>query len=174
MRLRDAVDMLAGSELVALGPMTWADLGCGSGTFTVALAGVLAAGSVIHAIDRDRSVLRGIPTSHKGVRIIPHCGEFTTLPWPFTGLDGILMANSLHYVEDQPAFIRSCGTQLKSARHFLVVEYDTNEAGPWVPYPVNCSRAMALFEHAGYRSVRVLRSRPSLYRRAPLYSLAAR
>ena len=174
MRLRDAVDMLAGSELVALGPMTWADLGCGSGTFTMALAGVLAAGSVIHAIDRDRSALRGIPSCHTGVRIIPHCGEFTTLPWPFTGLDGILMANSLHSVEDQPAFIRSCDAQLKSPRHFLLVEYDTSEAGPWVPYPVNRSRAMRLFGDAGYHSVNVLRSRPSIYRRAPLYSLAAR
>jgi ubiquinone/menaquinone biosynthesis C-methylase UbiE len=173
MRLRDAIEMLAGIELDALGPMTWADLGCGSGTFTVALAAGLAAGSVIHAMDRDRSALRGLPSFHKGVRITTHGGDFANLPWPFTGLDGILMANSLHYVADQLAFIRSCDGQWKSARHFLVVEYDTNEAGPWVPYPVNRSRATMLFGRAGYRSVRVLRSRPSVYRRAPLYSLAA-
>ena len=173
MRLRDAIDMLAGSDLASLGPMTWADLGCGSGAFTVALADVLAADSVIHAMDRDRSALRGIPSTHKSVRITTHWGDFANLPWPFTGLDGILMANSLHYVKDPLGFIRSCDAQLKPARHYLVVEYDTNEAGPWVPYPVNRSRATMLFERAGYRSVRVLRSRQSLYRRAPLYSLAA-
>src|SRR4029453_14715020 len=38
MRLRDAIDMLADSGVDALGPTIWADLGCGDGTFTLALA----------------------------------------------------------------------------------------------------------------------------------------
>ncbi len=93
-------------------------------------------------------------------------------PWPFDDLDGILLANSLHYVEDQPAFIRACESHMKSRRRFLIVEYDTMEASPWVPYPVGKARLTRLFEGAGYRSVRVLRSRPSIYRRAPIYSAA--
>ncbi len=32
---------------------TWADLGCGSGIFTYALASLLKKGSTIYAIDRD-------------------------------------------------------------------------------------------------------------------------
>ena len=50
MRLRDAIDMLANADVDALGPTIWADLGCGDGTFTVALADGLASGSLIHAI----------------------------------------------------------------------------------------------------------------------------
>jgi ubiquinone/menaquinone biosynthesis C-methylase UbiE len=172
MRLRDAMDMLADSGLEALGPTIWADLGCGEGTFTVALADVLASGSTIHAIDLDGSALRRIPSAHKGVRITRHRGNFIELPWPFTGLDGILMANSLHYVEDQAAFIRECESRMKSPRRFLIVEYDTSEAGRWVPYPVSQTRLQTLFERAGYSSFRVLRSRPSIYRRAPLYAVA--
>src|SRR5262245_24580401 len=98
MRPGDAIDMLADSGVEALGPMVWADLGCGDGTFTLALAELLISGSTIHAIDLDGSALRGIPPSHKSVRIIKHRGDFTKQPWPFAGLDGILMANSLHYV----------------------------------------------------------------------------
>ena len=174
MQLRDAIDMLAGSELDAFGPMTWADLGCGDGTFTLALADVLAADSVVYAMDRDRSALRTIPSTYNGVRIITHCGDFMRLPWSFSDLDGVLMANSLHYVEDQPAFIRACESQMAPRRHFLVVEYDTSEESRWVPYPLNQVRATTLFERAGYESISVLKSRPSLYRRAPLYALAAR
>jgi hypothetical protein len=82
------------------------------------------------------------------------------------------MANSLHYVENQAAFIRACESQMKPRPRFLIVEYDTSEANRWVPYPVSRSKLTTLFERAGYASVRVLRSRPSLYRRAPLYAVA--
>jgi trans-aconitate methyltransferase len=107
-RLRDAIEMLAESGVDALGPTTWADLGCGTGTFTVALADLLSLGSTIHAMDRDGSVLRRIPPEHKGVSITTHRGDFTDHTWPFANLDGILMANSLHYVDNQVAFIGRC------------------------------------------------------------------
>ena len=170
MRLRDAIEMLADSGVAALGPTTWADLGCGTGTFTLALADLLAAGSALHAIDRDGSALRRIPSAHKGIRITTHRGDFTSRMWPFANLDGLLLANSLHYVDDQAAFIRACEPRMTSTRRFLIVEYDTDEASRWVPYPVGHTRLTALFTAAGYSSIRVLRSRPSVFRRAALYA----
>lgn len=171
MRLRDAIDMLADSGVRALGPTRWADLGCGAGTFTLALADLLSPGSAIHAMDHDSSVLRRIPPAHKHVGITTHRGDFTRpRMWPFDGLDGILMANSLHYVEDQPAFIHACETRMTSSRRFLIVEYDADKSSCWVPYPVSQARLSSLFTTAGYSSIRVLRSRPSLYRRAALYA----
>src|SRR5262249_19324507 len=157
MRSRDATEMLADSGVGTLGPATWADLGCGDGTFTLALADVLAVGSVIHAMDLDGVALRAIPSEHSGVRIVGHGGDFMKQPWPFADLDGILMANSLHYVENQAAFIRTCESQMKPQGYFLIVEYDTSEANRWVPYPVSQTRLITLFERAGYSSVRVLR-----------------
>jgi trans-aconitate methyltransferase len=173
MRLRDAVNLLE-DGVDARGPATWADLGCGNGTFTLALADLLASGSTIHAMDLDASALRRIPPAHKNVRIATHHGDFTRQNWPFGDLDGILMANSLHYVADQAGFIRACEAHMASPRAFLIVEYDTSQASRWVPYPLNQARLRVLFEGAGYRSVRVLRSRPSIFRRAPLYAAAVR
>jgi SAM-dependent methyltransferase len=169
-RLPDAVELIAGSGVAALGRTTWADLGCGAGTFTLALAELLATGSTIHALDRDASALRRIRSTHHGVRITTHRGDFTHSPWPFQDLDGILMANSLHYVEDQPAFIRSCEPHMAQPRRFLIVEYDTDDPNRWVPYPIGQARLATLFSSAGYSSVNILRSRPSLFRRAPLYA----
>jgi ubiquinone/menaquinone biosynthesis C-methylase UbiE len=162
--------MLVESGLASLGPMTWADLGCGDGTFTLALARVLGPGSVIHAMDVDAVALRTIPSEYRGVRIITHRGDFMKQPWPFADLDGVLMANSLHYVENQTAFLQDCEPRMKLRRHFLIVEYDTNQASRWVPYPVSQATLTALFKRAGYSSVTVLGSRPSIYRRAPLYA----
>jgi trans-aconitate methyltransferase len=170
MRPRDAIDMLADSGVEALGPTMWADLGCGDGTFTLALADLLAPGSIVHAMDRDGSALRRIPSAHKGVAITTHRGDFTHHPWPFADLDGVLMANSLHYVQDQMTFLRACEPQMTSRRRFLIVEYDTSEASRWVPYPVTRIRLSALFASAGYSSITFLRSRPSVYRRASLYA----
>jgi SAM-dependent methyltransferase len=170
MLLPEAIEMLADSGVAALGPTTWADLGCGDGTFTLGLAALLAAGSTIHAMDVDRSALGQIPAAHNAVAIRTHLGDFTTGTWPFAALDGILMANSLHYVDDQAAFIRACEPRMSSQRRFLIVEYDTNEASRWLPYPVSRTRLTNLFAAAGYSSIRVLRSRPSVYRRASLYA----
>lgn len=172
MRLRDAIDMLADSRVDGFGPAKWADLGCGDGTFTLALADLLAPGSTIHAVDLDMSALRRIPSAHTGVRIATHQGDFTSQTWPFADLDGILMANSLHYVENQAAFIRACESHMKLRRSFLIVEYDTSQASRWLPYPVSQNSLRWLFERAGYSSIRVLGSRPSIFRRAPLYAAA--
>jgi hypothetical protein len=145
-----------------------------TGTFTLALADLLAPGSAIHAMDRDGSVLRKLPSARKSVSITTHRGDFLNPQmWPFAGLDGILMANSLHYVEDQLTFIRACEPRMTSRHRFLIVEYDTDDASRWVPYPLPQARLTALFTVAGYRSIRLLRSRPSLYRRAALYALMA-
>lgn len=169
MRLPDAVDMLRPAGLETLGPATWADLGSGDGAFTLALAEVLPEGSVIHAIDTDAAALQKIPRAHEGVGITTHRGDFTINAWPFDDLDGILMANSLHYVGNQTTFVRACEARMKAPRRWLVVEYDTDRASRWLPYPVSRNRLTSLFADR-YSSVRILQTRPSIYRRAALYA----
>jgi hypothetical protein len=55
----------------------------------------------------------------------------------------------------------------------MIVEYDTDRASRWVPYPIGRARLGPLFEAAGYGSIEVLGSRPSIFRRAPLYAALA-
>ena len=172
MKVSEAIELLAPGEVGALGPTTWADLGCGAGTFTRALASLLAPGSTVHAIDRDASALQALPSVHGPTAIRAYAGDFTRRPWPFPDVDGILMANSLHYVGDQLAFIRACAAQPAGPPHVLVVEYDTDRGNQWVPYPVSRARLASLFADAGYGPVRVLGTRRSIYRGAPIYAAA--
>ena len=169
MTVDDAAKLIAGARVDGP-PVTWADLGCGDGVFTRALATILPPGSVIHAIDQDRSALRRIPSTYDGQSIVTHAGDFTSQPWPFSGLDGVLLANSLHYVRDQPSLVRDCERNMTDARRFIIVEYDTNRSNTWVPYPVSYASLERLFGPAGYSSIQLLGTRRSIYQRARLYA----
>src|SRR5689334_15138414 len=131
MDVEEAAAMLTGSDVDRPGPTTWADLGCGDGVFTRALASRLAPGSTIHAMDRDAAGLRGLPATEHGVTIRAHRGDFTRRPWPFDDPDGILMANALHFVAEPLAFIRACAPPGPARPRFLIVEYDTDRANRW-------------------------------------------
>lgn len=166
MHISDAVALLGGRGFQSLGAMTWTDLGCGDGTFTVALAELLVPGSVIHAIDRNRAPLNGIPSERRGVRIYTHTGDFTE-PWSFGSVDAVLMANSLHYVAKQDEFVRVCESRMGASRRFVIVEYDMNKANPWVPYPVSRKKLRELFRGYSFQSLGARRSR---YQSARLYA----
>ena len=170
MQLKHAIEMLAPGVAGLQTPETWADIGCGNGLFTQALAHVLPPGSAIHAMDTDAPALRDIPRRIEQVDIRIWRGDFLATPWPFDALDGVLLANALHYVEDQAAFVRSCAAHMKPRHRFLLVEYDTETANPWVPYPLGQQALASLFAAAGYPSSRVLGARDSRYQSAGLYS----
>ena len=55
----------------------------------------------------------------------------------------------------------------------MVVEYDTDRANPWVPYPVSRDRLRRLLDEAGGWAIEWLGSRPSRYQRAPIYAANA-
>jgi SAM-dependent methyltransferase len=171
-KLKDATALIEGG-VDARAPEVWADLGCGDGTFTLALASLLGDGSTIHAVDTDASALRRVPDRHANVSIVTHVHDFTRQPWPFDDVDGILMANALHFVQSQAAFIRACAPSLRQPR-FLIVEYDTDVANPWVPYPLSRASAERLFAGNGYPSITTLGTRPSRYHRSRIYALIAR
>lgn len=86
-------------------------------------------------------------------------------------LDGILMANSLHYVRDKLELIQKLSACLKPGGNFLIVEYDTDvPVSHWVPYPVSFSKLKQLFGVTGYGIVEKLGERKSAYGRANLYA----
>jgi ubiquinone/menaquinone biosynthesis C-methylase UbiE len=73
----EARALIAHPSLAAGGPQTWADLGCGDGIFTVALASLLPGGSVVHGMDINAGALKRVPTRRGGVAIVTHVGDFT-------------------------------------------------------------------------------------------------
>lgn len=151
-------------------PVRWADLGCGNGVFTHALATLLPAQSTIYAIDKargfDQTALEQWP-----VQVHFQQRDFVTDALDLPPLDGLLMANALHYVSDQPAFLQKILRYTRPGAAILIVEYDTHiSVEPWVPYPVPFTLLRTLFGELGFDSVEQLAEKPSLYRRDKLYS----
>jgi len=146
-------------------PQVWLDLGCGTGLFTLALAANLPAGSKIIAIDKDEKVLRKLPAIIDGVEIETVAADFVYDALDVREVDGILMANSLHYVKDKETLLKRLHYLMKADGFFLIVEYDRPTSNPWVPYPLTVDDAKALFKGLGYLGFQVLNKRPSVFGR---------
>lgn len=171
MEIREAAAMLNDDHLNTLKETVWADLGCGNGTFTLALATFLSPGSLIYAIDSNAASLQEVPPDYRQVNIKKYKADFINDPFPFNAIDGILMANALHYVQRKDAFIKKIAVHLKRHGQFLIVEYNTDQPVPvWVPFPVSFAMLQSLFQNAGFSAVQQLSERPSLYGHAPMYS----
>jgi trans-aconitate methyltransferase len=167
-----ACALIAHPSLGLGGSCVWADLGCGRGTFTLALAQLLPAGSTIHAVDTDRAALAALPHTSHGVTILPHAGDFTAASWPRHEADGVLMANALHYVREQDAFLGALVAAMDQPR-LLLVEYDTDTANRWVPFPLSRKTVGRRLARAGLSSVIDLGRRASVFRRAEIYAILA-
>ena len=155
--LRDGIDRPGG---------TWADIGAGQGAFTLALADLLGPGARIIAVDRDAGALREnartVAARFPEVIVETLVADFTRdLDLPV--LDGLVAANSLHYVrpERQPEVIARLAEHLRPGGALLVVEYDADRGNPWIPHPWSAARWPALAEAAGLVEPRFLHRVPS-------------
>src|ERR671923_2433888 len=96
---------------------TWADFGAGSGAFTLALRELVGPHANIYAVDKDQRALRELEKAHRqkfstSQNVHPIRADFTgALSMP--PLDGIVMANSLHYFRDKEKVLRHVRSFLK-------------------------------------------------------------
>ena len=150
-------------------PQKWLDLGAGRGLFTNALAGLLGAGSMVCAVDKDQGSLDSIKVSSTAANIIKLKKDFVNATLDWEKWDGILMANALHFVPDQLSFLRIVK---QNGSRLLIVEYNTDTPNPWVPYPVSFLSLKKLIQTAGFDTATFLDEEPSRFNRATIYSSA--
>ena len=142
----------------------WADLGAGDGAFTFALADLLGPGAHITAVDRDAVSLRRLTSA---IRIDPSPAPIETVVSDFTrplnlsDLDGVVMANSLHFVRDKAPVLDSVHSMLRPGGTLIVVEYETDRGNPWVPHPFSFATWMGMAASAGFEQTRLLHRHPS-------------
>jgi SAM-dependent methyltransferase len=151
----------------------WADLGCGDGLFTRALASLLPKGSSIQAIDIDEKAMRKIPNEFEGLGIEKSVMDFASDAIAFHQLDGIIMANSLHYVKDKESFLIRMIDSLKTGGQFLLVDYDMAKPNAWVPYPLPIETVEMLLLNCGMESFKILNKRKSVFGDRWMYAAMA-
>ena len=144
----------------------WADIGCGDGIFTSALYTLIQPDGEIYAVDRDQFALdalaRNFAESHLDATLHTLRADFArelTLP----ALDGMIMANSLHFIADKAPVLSRLIRLLKSGGRLIMVEYNTDRGNPAVPHPLDDQNWLKLATRVGLREARILSRIPSSF-----------
>ncbi len=163
----DHVNLLRPANLPQGG--TWADFGAGTGAFTLALSELVGLNAEIYAIDRDRGALSRLEQLHRAR--FGTSQNIHAIHADFTGalslppLDGILMANSLHFYRDKEKVLRHIRKFLKWNGALLLIEYNVDWGNPWVPHPLSFENFQSLALQAGYSEPELLAKIPSRFLR---------
>ena len=151
MTIQEAIELIAQLRIESEEPQLWADLGCGSGLFSRALAALLPPQSRILCIDTKRSGWELSATNNVELEFIK--GDFTRHEFENGKFDGFIMANSLHYIKNKSQLINRLLPALKPNGTIAIVEYDSESANSWVPYPITYEKLKRLFPDNKIRKI---------------------
>ncbi|MFK7904851.1 MAG: class I SAM-dependent methyltransferase [Chitinophagales bacterium] len=173
MQISEAKDLIQNAPISPIQPMIWADLGCGSGIFTQALASLLPPKSTIYAVDQTQQDIPQFFDQSVNIEFVQ--ANFERDNWYLEGkLEGVMMANALHYVSDKHHFLKRLLRHCSKEVLFIVVEYDHMNANPWVPYPIDFQSLKKLFQEVGFEVIEKLGERKSVYGGNNMYACAIR
>ena len=169
MELNTAIDFI--SPAISPTHGVWADLGAGTGIFTLALDHILEPGSTIYAADKNPHMLYKLQLAH--CQLIIEELDFTR-DFSLPPMDGIVMANALHYAKDQVAALSRVVDCLKPGGTLLLIEYETERPLPtWIPYPIPFKAFESLAARTGLTRPQEISRMPSAYGHEHIYLAAA-
>jgi len=161
----DHVNLLRPANLIQGG--TYADFGAGSGAFTLALREVVGLEATIYAVDKNRASLNQLDSAHRArfnssrnLILLPN--DFSR-PLELPPLDGIVMANSLHFFKDKEKILRHIHGFIKPSGALLIVEYNVDSGNLWVPHPLTFESYRKLAPRAGFTEPQFLAKMPSRF-----------
>jgi ubiquinone/menaquinone biosynthesis C-methylase UbiE len=146
----------------------WADFGSGTGAFTLALAELIQPAGTIFSIDRDGSALQA---QEKQMRArfpeaqVHYLQANYTHPLKLPPLDGIIAANTLHFLQAKEPVLNLFFDYLKPTGRMILVEYNIDNGNYAVPYPLSYPAWERLAKRTGFAATQLLASRPSRFLR---------
>lgn len=161
----DHVNLLRPANLSQGG--VYADFGAGNGAFTLALRELVGPDATIHAVDNQRASLRELESNHLArfntTRNLILLKDDFSLDLSLPPLNGILMANSLHFFKDKERILRHVRGYLKPNAALLIVEYNVDVGNMWVPYPISFNVCRVLVKRTGFTEPKLLAKVPSSF-----------
>lgn len=153
----------------------WADFGSGQGAFTFALAELLWPEGEIYSVDKDRRGLQrqeqAMVNRFPGLKVHYLERNFSQ-PIELPPLDGLVVANALHFYKKKDAIIQLLRSYLRSGGRFIVVEYNTDKGNHWVPHPFSYQSWRELADRNGLVRTEMLQTAPSSFL-GEIYSAAS-
>ena len=168
MNHQDHVNLLKGGIPSPSLAGIWADMGSGTGAFTLALAELLGFGGQIHSVDKDRSAIRQqekvMANRFPATTVTYHLADYTH-PLDLPPLDGMVLANTLHFHPEarRMTVLQLMHSYLRPGGRLILVEYGTDRGNRWVPYPMSFPTWQVVAEQAGFAETTLLATRPSRF-----------
>jgi ubiquinone/menaquinone biosynthesis C-methylase UbiE len=164
MQHQDHVALIRGG-VEGAGPR-WLELGAGDGEFTLALADVLGDTGDVLALDLDRRALTDLATrvraSFPETRVETMPADFTR-GLPAGPFDGVLAANSLHFVARLDPVLAAIRGVLRPGGRLVLVEYDAEHGNRWVPHPISFGAWSDIAARTGFGEPRRIHAVPSRF-----------
>ncbi|MEO6245632.1 MAG: methyltransferase domain-containing protein, partial [Opitutaceae bacterium] len=135
-----------------------ADIGAGSGVFTLPLAKAVAGGGKVYAVDIEPGLVEHIAKKAREAKVTNVqgvLGEFTDPKLPARDVDVAFIADVLHHIEDRAGYLKNLATYLKPAGRIAVIDFFP-ELGPHKSDPklqVTKAQAKAWMEEIGFKPV---------------------
>ncbi len=128
----------------------WLELGTGTGNNTIPLGKKV---DFLLAIDVHGNELCQIKKKDPGIEAIT--ADFRFLPIKMNSFFGVFAAFSMHFVAEQNIVFNSIFKHLKSEGMFIIIEYQTSNPKPWIPFPLPKKIAIYLLKEIGFREIRI-------------------
>lgn len=144
----------------------WADFGSGRGAFTLALADLMEEGGILYSIDHKQGKLEDQKRRmqarfpHREVRYL--AADYR-MPLTLPALDGILIANALHFQDEKGPVLDLFHAYLKPGGTFILVEYNADRGNRWVPHPMSYPSWEQLSQEHGFANTHLLATKPSRF-----------
>jgi len=88
--------------------------------------------------------------------------DFSTYDFKKEKFNGFMMANSLHFIKDKAALVSRLIKALSPNGRIVIIEYDTDSANNWVPFPISYECLVTTFPDL---SIKKIGERPSRFGR---------
>jgi arsenite methyltransferase len=109
-----------------------ADIGAGSGVFTLPLAKAVSGAGTVYAVDIEPGLIDHIAkkaTEQKVTNVRPVLGKFTDPNLPVRNVDLAFIFDVLHHIENRPEYLKNLATYLKATGRIAVIDFHP-ELGP--------------------------------------------
>ena len=107
-----------------------ADLGAGTGLFSLPLAKAVPSGRV-YSVELDEGFLTQIRSKAKAenvTNIVPVLGKFTDPSLPARDVDVAFFHDVLHHVENRAAYLKNVASYLKPGGRIVVIEFNPGDS----------------------------------------------
>jgi len=108
-----------------------ADLGAGTGLFSVPMAKAVAASGKVYAVEIDKGflpIIDGKAKESKLSNVRTVLGEFSDPKLPASDVDVAFMHDVLHHVEDRVGYLKAAARYIKQNGRFAVIDYRAEQS----------------------------------------------